>query len=269
MHVIATPRPGFRVVAPDSARWLWTHLQRAFPNALACCLMPDHVHLLLPAGADADKLQRILAQHGRIFGTRWTTHHQPATTAKIAWRAVRYILWNPVRAKLVDDPWSWPWSTLRDLGGVIVHPWTIDPIRHAARRVGVARTQVLPQLTTFEGAQPPLPTPADFEHPPVTTLERMAAAVASSLRASPRDIARRGDARTLFVHLATTCGRVSKAALADACEVRGRSIYRLLDQPTPPALRSALRCLQDPRLRIHDVEPPQIPTPSRRAGASR
>ena len=100
--------------------------------------MPDHIHMLLPAGTDAQKLQRILVQHGRIFGTRWSTHQQPATTAKIMWRIVRYILWNPVRANLVEDPWSWPWSTLRDLGGVIVQPWTIEPIRQLARRVGVA-----------------------------------------------------------------------------------------------------------------------------------
>lgn len=65
VHFVATPKRGFHMLEPKYARWLWEHLRRAFPRALACCLMPDHLHLLLPAGADENRLRCILAQHGR------------------------------------------------------------------------------------------------------------------------------------------------------------------------------------------------------------
>lgn len=253
LHWVARPRPGFRVVAPRSARWLWERLKEAFPSALACCLMPDHVHLLVPGHASEETWRRILGQHGRHFGTQWTTHSQPATTAKVVWRVIRYVVNNPVRAGLVDDPWCWPWSTLRDLGGVIARPWTVASVREAARSVGVSRARVLPELSSLNGAPVPVPKREDPETAPVVSLSAIAAAVASTLRCEPSDIRRRGPARTLFLHMAARYGAVPKQQLADACGLRIRAIRKTLQHPPPPSLRPALRCLQDPRLRIHDV----------------
>lgn len=253
VHLVAKPRPGFRqVVEPASARWLWTHLRAAFPHAFALCLMPDHLHLLVPGGADQDLLRRVLAHHGRVFGTTWSIHAERSSTEAIVWRTIRYIFLNPVRAGYVDDPWWWPWSTLRDLGGLIADPWTIDAVRSIAR---VPRGQVLPSLTRLQdGRAPSIPAAAELEALPVTTLPSIACAAASALRLTPGDIRHRGAARDLFVHTALACNPNELERLADACDVSTRAIQRLRNKETVPGLRSALRCLQDPRLLAHDVD---------------
>lgn len=61
MHWVAHTRGNFRnVCGAKSARWLWAHLKAAFPKAYALCLMPDHVHLVVPGGADFASFKRVL-----------------------------------------------------------------------------------------------------------------------------------------------------------------------------------------------------------------
>lgn len=88
----------------------------------AWCLMPNHVHLLLvPQKADA--LASVLGEMHRRYSR--------AVNQREGWRgflwqgrfascpmdeahtlaAARYIELNPVRARLVDRPQDWPWSS--------------------------------------------------------------------------------------------------------------------------------------------------------------
>lgn len=50
-------------------------------------------------------------------------------------RNIRYVILNPVRAGLVDDPLSWPWSTHRDFVGAVVDPWVDEERIRAVLRM--------------------------------------------------------------------------------------------------------------------------------------
>lgn len=252
------------MLAPNSARWLWQRLRAAFPNAHACSLMPDHIHLQVPGTCHVETFRRILAQHGLVFGTRWTTHTQESSTTKIAWRSLAYVACNPLRSRCVEDPWTWPWTTLRDLAGVIVDPWTVEPVRRISQSVGVPRGLVLQRLTQFEGRHAPLPA-RQPDAPVVASSQSLAAAVASSLRCLPEDIRERGAARSLYVHLASTCASLPTSRIAESCRISPRAAYKILAQPQPSGLTAALRCLQDPRLLIHDVDPDPLSSAYREA----
>jgi putative transposase len=90
----------------------------------AWVLMPSHVHLIL-APSDADGLRRALAPaHRRYAGQlharlKRTGHFWQGRFGAVVMdedhlaAAVRYIARNPVRARLVDRPEDWRWSSVR------------------------------------------------------------------------------------------------------------------------------------------------------------
>lgn len=88
------------------------------------CLMPNHVHLIV-APETADGLRLFLAEshrrYTRMINTRfdWRGHlwqeryHSfPMDDAHLV-AALRYIDRNPVRARLVERPEDWAWSSAR------------------------------------------------------------------------------------------------------------------------------------------------------------
>ena len=88
------------------------------------CLMPNHVHLIA-VPAEVDGLARPIGEAHRRYAElinrrhEWTGHlwqerfaSAPMDEAHLM-AAVRYILLNPVRAGLVDDGTSWPFSSAR------------------------------------------------------------------------------------------------------------------------------------------------------------
>jgi len=89
----------------------------------AWCLMPNHVHLIL-VSSDADGLRRALSRvHRKYAGAiharqERTGHFWQGRFGAVAMdeahvaAAVRYVLLNPVRARLVDRPEDWPWSSV-------------------------------------------------------------------------------------------------------------------------------------------------------------
>jgi hypothetical protein len=251
-HWVAHTRVGFRdVCGVRSARWLWAHLRAAFPRAYALCLMPNHAHLVVPGGADFGLFRRVLAQHGRVFGCAWDCESTACTTVEILLRAIRYVFINPVRDGRVADPWAWPWSTLRELGGAVDDDWTRAEVR-AVTRGPWAR--VLARLTQPDaGPAPPRPRPGDLARSCVASFDAIAAAVASALRCEPEAIRTRSRARRLFVQLALAVGAPRRADLAAACGVQRHAIAEATRVPDRTGLRCALQCLQDDRLRIHDV----------------
>ncbi len=97
----------------------------------AWVLMPNHVHLIL-VPHDADGLRRALAAvHRRYAGQiharlKRTGHFWQGRFGAVAMdeahlaAALRYVALNPVRARLVEEPADWRWSSVHaHLGG---HP---------------------------------------------------------------------------------------------------------------------------------------------------
>lgn len=251
-HIVARTRFGFdRVVEPESARWLWTRLRRAMPDALAATLMPNHVHAgVLGDGArELEAFRRMLQHHGRQFGARWELVKTPATTSLIAERMVRYISLNALRARLVDDPWLWPWTTVRELAGATVDPWTRDAVRAA---VPGSLDSILRRLTSDGSCRPPLPD-LDPPLPVVVTWEAATTSVAAAMRVSPGEVLARGRARRLLIQTVTACGTTNAAALARRVGVSRQTVHNALRSPDPRAVSAVLRCLGDPRLRVLDV----------------
>lgn len=88
------------------------------------CLMPNHVHIIVVPG-DEDGLRRTFADaHRRYTGFinarhRWTGHLWQGRFGAVAmdethlYHAMRYVSFNPVRARLVARAADWPWSSVR------------------------------------------------------------------------------------------------------------------------------------------------------------
>ena len=101
----------------------------------AWALMPNHVHLILRP-EDEDGLSRVLARVHRAYAgriharQRRTGHFWQGRFGAVAMdedhlaAAYRYVVLNPVRAKLVVRAEDWPWSSARALLGLGEDPLT-------------------------------------------------------------------------------------------------------------------------------------------------
>jgi putative transposase len=96
---------------------------KARSEVWAYCLMPNHVHVILTP-SDEDGLRRTFADlHRRYTATinarhRWTGHLWQGRFGSVAMddaylvAAARYVAMNPVRARLVERPEDWRWSSV-------------------------------------------------------------------------------------------------------------------------------------------------------------
>jgi putative transposase len=93
-------------------------------TCLAWCLMPNHLHMIL-VPSDEDGLRAALSKTNRAYAgivnaRRKVTGHfwqgrygsVPMDDAHL-FEALRYVLMNPVKAKLVQKPEAWRWSSAR------------------------------------------------------------------------------------------------------------------------------------------------------------
>ena len=90
----------------------------------AYCLMPNHVHLIMVPGGE-DGLARAIGETHRRYTRRvnfregWRGHLWQDRFASFVMdepyllSATRYVEMNPVRAKLVERPQDWPWSSAK------------------------------------------------------------------------------------------------------------------------------------------------------------
>lgn len=106
----------------------------------AWCLMPDHVHMIIvPAGEEG--LRRALARAHRQYalhintrrhrtGHLWHGRFESAVIDEDHLAlALAYVSFNPVRARLVQAPEDWPWSSVRaHLAGFNDHLTTVAPV---------------------------------------------------------------------------------------------------------------------------------------------
>jgi putative transposase len=90
----------------------------------ACCLMPNHVHLILTPGDEAGLGRAVGECHRRYTAfvnarARWTGHLFDGRYASVAMdethliAAARHVSLNPVRAGLVASADDWAWSSVR------------------------------------------------------------------------------------------------------------------------------------------------------------
>lgn len=103
----------------------------------AWCLMPNHVHLILvPTREDglASALAPVSRRHSLEVNQRegWCGHLWQSRFASFPldeahlYACLRYVELNPVRARLVERPEDWPWSSARGHLGLAADALT-DP----------------------------------------------------------------------------------------------------------------------------------------------
>jgi putative transposase len=145
-------------------------------TCLAFCLMPNHVHLIL-VPESTDGLRECLstvhrAYAGRLNARRQLTGHfwqgrygsVPMDDAHL-YEALRYVLLNPVRAKLVHHAEAWRWSSagayLARTDDGVTKPWRMlaripdmaaylheEPDRERLHRLRAAETIGRPAVST-------------------------------------------------------------------------------------------------------------------------
>lgn len=261
-HLTAHLAPGTPdLTLEETGGWLWPRLRDAFPEIAACSLMPQHPHVL-PRTSDpvaaAQRLARLFGQFGRRFGVpgRISIVADPKHLANrdALARDIRYVVLNPCRAKLVDCPLAWPWSTHRDVVGAIVDPW----IRTAelARALGSSANGLAERHHRYVSSDPsvsvvgtPLPRALASSSEPTVPLEWIAAAALAATRRSSRALQCRGDARALFVALAHDQGWRATSQLARMCGCWPHTIRNLARDVDPRMLAVGRLCLADERLR--------------------
>jgi putative transposase len=93
----------------------------------AYCLMPDHLRLIVDPGSDPATLGQLMkclagrhsqllnglsARRGRVWEGRFRS--TPIQSERYLLACMRYVEASPVRAKMVDAPERYPWSSLRE-----------------------------------------------------------------------------------------------------------------------------------------------------------
>lgn len=252
-HVLRTRagRPLFSeaVVADE----LWRALRRAFPHALAVCLMPNHFHLLDNTDDprhDHDRLVHIAGACARRLGESriWSPSPMPEPVApdKLL-RVVRYIHLNAPRGHL-GDLLSYLYCTHRGVIGAEHDPWV--SAARAARTLGRSECGFAESFHDYVSSDPsvsphgsPFPRPA----PPrdcaaVPLADVLAAAHAGTYWCPPRV------ERHAVVLLGVDQGWPI-SVLASVLGIHRDSARRLARRPDAALLAAARLCLGDPRLR--------------------
>lgn len=253
-HLVARAAPGtvlFREWAEGLA--LWDILVRTFPEAVAICVMPDHVHLVLPHADPAARLARAMSaytrwrnHHRRARGTVWQAHPpaQAIPDDQHLARTIRYVALNPCRARLAPDPLTWPLSTHRDAVGLAGRPVV------AVRRDAERHHAYVSADPTVDVAGTPLPSLpyADVTWPDIRD------AACQVLRVLPAALATRGPARTLAVKAAWHHGLRDPAVLRRESGLGRTALWETVAEVPPrgarlddPALNAIVRVVGDAR----------------------
>lgn len=104
---------------------------RSSYDLLTYCIMPNHVHMVITPrergtneyyslsrimhvlkGFSAKQANSILGRSGTFWQAESYDHF--VRDSQELQRIVRYVLQNPVKAKLVDDATEWPWSYVKE-----------------------------------------------------------------------------------------------------------------------------------------------------------
>ncbi len=259
-HHVARAAPGrllFRTHAEGLA--LFRRLARAFPEAEALTVMPDHVHLVLPHDDPSGRLAGAMSGYARWrnharreAGPVWATHPAPERLPddQHARRTVRYVHLNPCRARLVGDPLAWPFSSHRDAVGLAARP--IRPVDPSPARFHAwvsADGAVAVAGTALPGG-----TWGDVRWSEIVD------AVGGVCRVHPAALLERGEPRTLALRTAWAHGLCDAGVLAAAVGIDASSVRRICaavpargGRFPDAALAACVRVVGDPRFSALDA----------------
>lgn len=265
-HLVAHAVTGARPLASaEACDALFAALRRRFVQVAAACLMPDHVHLLANVD-DADCARRALAQSLAGFsraqgnGPQWqrVPLPDPIRDMQHLARQVRYVHLNPCRARLVDDPLCWSWSTHRGAIGAELDPW-VSPadmaawLQHDERDVPRWLHDYVSSDPSVNVRGTPFPVAATSQRTPVVPLADIVEAATAAVPGPGRAPLR----RKLFVLLARHQGWRDAQLLADTIGISPGRVRYLSAQSDPALLHVGALYLGDPRLRYaHDFRRP-------------
>ncbi len=134
-HYVVRSRPGtvlFRTW--EEGLRLFVMVRAAFRELLGACVMPDHLHLLLPHDEGLRRLGAMMSGYARFRNAARRTEGmrvwddapepEPVEVDKEQ-RNIRYVHLNPCRKRIVSDPLAWPLSTHRDFVGLSANPGSL------------------------------------------------------------------------------------------------------------------------------------------------
>lgn len=121
----------------------------------AFCLMPNHYHLVVRN--EQRNLSEALRDLNGEYALWWNATHrrlghvfqgrykdQIVEPKRYLLTLLRYVGMNPIRAKLVDDPAKWPWSSYRCTAGLCPNPGFVS-VEEVLRQFGGDELAVLRQ----------------------------------------------------------------------------------------------------------------------------
>lgn len=212
-------------VRDTEAARLFASLAAEFPELVALCVMPDHLHLILQALWDVRPAPVLIPDR---------LHAQ---------RTVRYVHLNPCRANLVSDPLAWPFSTHRDRVGFAAKPVVAQDRNPGGFHRFVSADDACDTAGTL------LPTRVFRE----VTPDEVAAAVSSVFRVDIGLLSSRHPARAAFAKVAWHSGLRDARRIAAACGLTPARVRSLVAHiPDRGArliepLEACARCVGDPR----------------------
>jgi putative transposase len=112
-------------------------------TSLGYCLMPNHTHLILVPPDETSLAITLAETHRRYtrhinFRERWRGFLWQGRFASFAMddgylmTCIRYVELNPLRARLVDAPGDWPWTSARSHLTGVHDPLAADDARFKA-----------------------------------------------------------------------------------------------------------------------------------------
>ena len=235
----------------DSQDQVECMLDLACAELIAFCLMSTHMHLVLEVDSEDHAkavVRRIANRHDRTAPERGVAmvdepHLQVLADDHAVFRYLVYAHGNPVKAEMVADPLSWPFSSHREMCGMRNASW------YSADRI-MLRVRRHPEGASFhERAGGRLPVPQLLEPvqrtQPGETLDVIALTVAAFF--GHAKLHESFPARRCFASIARFEAWPTKS-IAAHLDKSIRQVNRFAPEDTP-AVRAVLAMLRDPRLR--------------------
>ncbi len=233
---------------------LWRDLLSHFPEAIAVCLMMDHLHILLPFGKITEEEYR--RRLSRILPAEWRkTPLSPAQAipnTKHLLRQIRYVHLNPCRDALTNDPLQWEWSTHAAWLGLSLPSFPSIP--RWRDRLGFQGATGLENFHRYISSDPtvhPLGSPLPPTRPQEMSLaaidlEAASRAYARLLRLDLADVLSKGRRRTHFISVLTELLHVPPIQVARFLNVSSQTVWKarsspkIFDSSLKPLLQKAL-----------------------------
>jgi hypothetical protein len=243
----------------EGASWFWKKLGQIFPELLAAVLMPNHLHLLLPAEIAASrKIAGLLSStsvRSQVSGL-WQPIPRPTNIHDLMHlrRQIRYVALNPCRKQLCGDPLEWYWSTYREVMGGAANPIQSTEklsriLKESSRNFEVRFHSYVssdPSVSVSGSPSPISVKPKEFSE---QSIGEILGASASALRMKPDQVRNSAVLRNLFIHLAYRHGWKRPSYLAFICGVTNSAVHQMLRKGYPNGIQAAELCLGDKRLR--------------------